>query len=122
MISWHMIGLYFFKGGSNKMGNSTGVLKTVTITPTDYRLIKKVVNDSGIDVLALKSSMITEDEILIIPLKRNKSSNASNIVCNWMDDIIEIIEKGEKNFSKPDTVMSEIKTYCNSVKTTVTSE
>lgn len=104
------------------MGNSTGVLKTVTITPTDYRLIKKVVNDSGIDVLALKSSMITEDEILIIPLKRNKSSNASNIVCNWMDDIIEIIEKGEKNFSKPDTVMSEIKTYCNSVKTTVTSE
>ena len=101
------------------MDNSTGVLKTVTITPTDHRLIKKVVNDSGIDVLALKSSMITEDEILIIPLKRNKSSN---IVCNWMDDIIEIIEKGEKTFSKPDTVMSEIKTYCNSVKTNVTSE
>ena len=120
MISWHMIGLYFFKG-CNKMDNSTGVLKTVTITPTDHRLIKKVVKDSGIDVLALKSSMITEDEILIIPLKRNKSSNASNIVCNWMDDIIEIIEKGEKNFSKPDMVMSEIKAYCKSVKTTVTS-
>lgn len=89
--------------------DSTGLLKTITINSVDYRLIKKVVQDDNV-------------ELLIIPLKRDKSSDSSNIVCNWMDDIIEIIEKGEKNFGKPDMIMSEIKAYCKSVKTTVTSK
>ena len=102
--------------------DSTGLLKTITINSIDYRLIKKVVQDDNIELLTLKPSSDTEDSVLIIPLKRNKSSEASNIVCNWMDDIIEIIEKGEKNSSKQDMVMSEIKAYCKSVKTTVTSE
>lgn len=104
--------------------DSTGLLKTITINSIDYRLIKKVVQDDNIELLTLKPSSDTEDSVLIIPLKRNKSSDSSNIVCNWMDDIIEIIEKGEKDFSngKPDMIMSEIKAYCKSVKTTVTSE
>lgn len=102
--------------------DSTGLLKTITINSVDYRLIKKVVQDDNVELLTLKPSSVSEDSVLVIPLKRDKSSDSSNIVCNWIDDIIEIIEKGEKNFSKPDMVMSEIKAYCKSVKTTVTSK
>ena len=95
-------------------------LKATTISSSYFNDIKKVVNGDN-EYLVLKSAANTDDDVIIIPLKRKKKSNSSNIVTNWMNDIIEIIEKGEKNSSNPNTIMSEIKAYCESVKTTVNS-
>lgn len=95
-------------------------LKATTITSSDFVAIKKVVNGDN-EYLVLKSLSNGDDDIIIIPLKRKKKSDSSNIVTNWMNDIIEIIEKGKNNSSNPNTIMSEIKAYCESVKTTVNS-
>ena len=96
-------------------------LKATTITSSDFDNIKRVV-DGDNEYLVLKSLVNSDDNIIIIPLKRKKKSDSSNIVTNWMNDIIEIMEKGEKNSSNPNMIMSEIKAYCKSVITTVTSE
>lgn len=95
-------------------------LKATTITSSDFNDIKRVV-DGDNEYLVLKSLVNNDDDIIIIPLKRKKKSDSSNIVTNWMNDIIEIIEKGKRNSSNPNTIMSEIKAYCESVKTTVNS-
>lgn len=83
--------------------------------------VRKIVLNESQNILYLTYGG-TASEVLAIPLQRNKKPSASNIVENWMNDIIEIIEKGEKNSSRSDTIMSEIKAYCKSVITTVTSE
>lgn len=95
-------------------------LKATTISSSAFDDIKKVV-DGDNEYLVLKSLVNNDDDIIIIPLKRKKKSDSSNIVTNWMNDIIEIIEKGKKNSSSPNTIMSEIQAYCKSVITTVNS-
>lgn len=94
--------------------------RSISVPSSKFIEIRNFINDKSNESLVLIE--YEGKRMISIPLKRQSTDNASNIVCNWMNDIIEIIEKGEKNFSKPDMVMSEIKAYCKSVKTTVTSE
>ena len=92
-------------------------LKATTITSSDFDDIKKVV-DGDNEYLVLKSLVNNDDDIIIIPLKRKKKSDSSNIVTNWMEDILRIIKSGNMDSIKK---LIAIESYCESVKTTVNS-
>ena len=92
-------------------------LKATTIASSDFDDIKEVV-DGDNEYLVLKSLVNNDDDIIIIPLKRKKKSDSSNIVTNWMNDILRIIKSG--NIDNKEKLIS-IETYCESVKTTVNS-
>lgn len=92
-------------------------LKATTITSSDFDDIKKVV-DGDNEYLVLKSAANNDDDVIIIPLKRKKKSDSSNIVTNWMEDILRIIKSGNMDSIKK---LIAIESYCESVKTTVNS-
>jgi len=92
-------------------------LKATTISSSDFYDIKKAVNGDN-EYLVLKSLATNDDDVIIIPLKRKKKSDSSNIVTNWMEDILQIIKSGNMDNNKK---LTAIESYCNSVKTTVNS-
>lgn len=92
-------------------------LKATTISSSYFDDIKKVVNGDN-EYLVLKSAANTDDDVIIIPLKRKKKSDSSNIVTNWMEDILRIIKSGNMDSIKK---LIAIESYCESVKTTVNS-
>lgn len=92
-------------------------LKATTISSSYFDDIKKVVNGDN-EYLVLKSTANTDDDVIIIPLKRKKKSDSSNIVTNWMEDILRIIKSGNMDSVKK---LIAIESYCESVKTTVNS-
>lgn len=92
-------------------------LKATTISSSYFDDIKKVVNGDN-EYLVLKSAANNDDDVIIIPLKRKKKSDPSNIVTNWMEDILRIIKSGNMDSIKK---LIAIESYCESVKTTVNS-
>lgn len=92
-------------------------LKATTISSSYFDDIKKVVNGDN-EYLVLKSAANNDDDVIIIPLKRKKKSDSSNIVTNWMEDILRIIKSGNMDSIKK---LIAIESYCESVKTTVNS-
>lgn len=64
------------------------------------------------------------NDILMLEIKKHvdkSTSNQKNIVTNWMDDILDIIDKAGSSITDKDDALNRIESYCAAVKTCVTS-
>ena len=62
-------------------------------------------------------------DILMLEIKKpadKSTSNQKNIVTNWMDDILDMIDEAGNTITDKDA-LSKIESYCTAVKTCVTS-
>lgn len=94
--------------------NNIEQFKCISLTIGTFNEIRNYINQENNDTLNLTNG----DRVLSIPLKRKSSDNASNIVINWMNDIIAITNDGSKTYEEK---VDAIKTYCDAVITTVKS-
>lgn len=88
--------------------------RCISLTMATFNEIRNYINQENNDTL----NLVNGDKVLSIPLKRKSSDNASNIVINWMNDIIAITNDRNKTYEEQ---VNAIKTYCNAVITTVKS-
>lgn len=96
--------------------NNIEQFKSISLPSMKFDEIRRFINDESNDSLVLIES--GGNKMISIPLKRKSSDNASNIVINWMNDIIAIANDGSKTYAEQ---VDAIKTYCNAVITTVKS-
>lgn len=96
--------------------NNIDKFTCINLRYTDYIAIRNAVQKEGNKALYLTAEA---EDVLVIPLPQKKAKDSSsNIVTNWMNDILKIIN--DDDLSEEETKIA-IKTYCNSVKTTVNS-
>ena len=92
-----------------------------TTIPVDRELYNRImkVAETGDGTIIFSNG----GDILMIEIKKpadRSTSNQKNIVTNWMDDILGIIDEAGNTITDKDA-LSKIESYCIAVKTCVTS-
>ena len=96
--------------------NNIEEFKSISLPSMKFNEIRRFINDENNEVLIFIEA--GDNTMISIPLKRKSSDNSSNIVINWMNDIIAITNDRNKTYEEQ---VDAIKTYCNAVITTVNS-
>ena len=115
----HMNDEYLCEDISNK-NEGANAMQRATI-PVDIELYNRIlkVSETGDGTIIFSNS----GDILMLEIKKpadKSTSNQKNIVTNWMDDILDIIDEAGNTITDKDA-LSRIESYCIAVKTCVTS-
>ena len=116
----HMNDEYLYEDIINKNEGANAMQRTTI--PVDRELYNQIrkASETGDGTIIFSNG----GDILMIEIKKpadKSTSNQKNIVTNWMDDILDIINEAGSTVIDKDDALNRIESYCAAVKTCVTS-